>query len=120
MGKATDEWSFGDVDAAFKNAAYTMDHTFVTPNTSHICLETRSALAYWQNGKVFVHTGTQSTAQTVPAIARWLGVTTDQVVLISEYTGGGFGSKGTAAISLIIPALLAKQGECAGHDAHQP
>ena len=33
----------------------------------------------------------------------------DQVVLISEYTGGGFGSKGTAAISLIIPALLAKK-----------
>jgi CO/xanthine dehydrogenase Mo-binding subunit len=86
-----------------------MDHTFVTPNTSHICLETRTAMAYWQNGKVYVYTGTQSTAQTVPAIARWLGVTPDQVVLISEYTGGGFGSKGTAAISLIIPALLAKK-----------
>ena len=109
MGKATDEWSFGDVDAGFKNAAYVMDHTFVTPNTSHICLETRTAMAYWQNGKVYVYTGTQSTAQTVPAIARWLGVTPDQVVLISEYTGGGFGSKGTAAISLIIPALLAKK-----------
>src|SRR5579862_1765026 len=108
-GKATDEWTFGDLDAGFKKAAFTMDHTFVTPNTSHICLETRSALAYWQNGKVFVHTGTQSTAQTVPAIARWLGITPDQVVLISEYTGGGFGSKGTAAISLIIPALLARK-----------
>src|SRR5271154_621369 len=104
MGKATDEWSFGDVDGGFKNAALVVDHTFVTPNTSHICLETRSALAYWQNGKVFVHTGTQSTAQTVPAIARWLGVSADQVVLISEYTGGGFGSKVTAGISLIIPA----------------
>ena len=109
MGKATDEWSFGDIDAGFKNAAYVMDHTFATPNTSHICLETRSAMAYWQNGKVFVHTGTQSTAQTVPAIARWLGVPPDQVVLTSEFTGGGFGSKGTAAISLVIPALLAKK-----------
>jgi len=109
MGKATDEWSFGDLDTGFKNAAFVLDHTFVTPNTSHICLETRSALAYWQNGKVFVHTGTQSTVQTVPAIARWLGLDASQVVLISEYTGGGFGSKGTAAISLIIPALLAKK-----------
>jgi CO/xanthine dehydrogenase Mo-binding subunit len=109
MGKATDEWTFGDLDAGFKNAALVLDHTFVTPNTSHICLETRSALAYWQNGKVFVHTGTQSTAQTVPAIARWLGVEASQVVLVSEYTGGGFGSKGTAAISVIIPALLARK-----------
>jgi xanthine dehydrogenase molybdenum-binding subunit len=109
MGKATDEWAFGDLDAGFKNAAAVLDHTFVTPNTSHICLETRSALAYWQNGKVHVHTGTQSTVQTVPAIARWLNIDPANVVLISEYTGGGFGSKGTAAISLVIPALLAKK-----------
>ena len=109
MGKATDEWAFGDLDAGFKNAAFVLDHTFVTPNTSHICLETRTALAYWQNGKVHVHTGTQSTVQTVPAIARWLNIDPSNVVLTSEYTGGGFGSKGTAAISLIIPALLAKK-----------
>jgi len=51
-------------------------------------------MAYWQNGKVYVHTGTQSTAQTVPAIARWLNIDVAKVVLISEYTGGGFGSKG--------------------------
>ena len=39
----------------FKNAALVLDETFVTPNTSHQMLETRSAMAYWQNGKVFVH-----------------------------------------------------------------
>ncbi len=55
MGKATDEWSVGDLDAGFKNAALVLDETFVTPNTSHQCLETRTAMAYWQNGKVYVH-----------------------------------------------------------------
>ncbi len=119
MGKLanpTDTWSYGDIDTAFKNAALVLDETFVTPNTSHQCLETRSCLAYWQNGKVFIHTGTQSTAQTVPAIARWLGLTdpkglpdVSKVVFISEYTGGGFGSKITGAISLIIPAILSKK-----------
>jgi xanthine dehydrogenase molybdenum-binding subunit len=109
LGKATDEWTVGDLDAGFKNAALVMDETFVTPNSSHQCLETRTAMAYWQNGKVFVHTGTQSTAQTVPAIARWLGISPNDVVFISEYTGGGFGSKITGAITLIIPALLAKK-----------
>src|SRR6202041_2168984 len=79
------------------------------PDTSHQTLETRSAMAYWQNGKVYVYTGTQSTAQTVPAIARWLNIDRGKVVLISEYTGGGFGSKVTAGISLIIPALLSKK-----------
>lgn len=109
MGKTPDQWSYGDVDQGFKNAALVLDETFVTPDTSHQTLETRSALAYWQNGKVYVHTGTQSTVQTVGALARWLQVDEDKVVLISEYTGGGFGSKVTAAITAIIPALLAKK-----------
>lgn len=109
MGKTPDEWSYGDIDAGFKSAALVLDETFVTPDTSHQPLETRSALAYWQNGKVYVHTGTQSTAQTVPAIARWLNIDASKVVLVSEYTGGGFGSKVTAGVSLIIPALLSKK-----------
>ncbi|HLH39922.1 MAG TPA: xanthine dehydrogenase family protein molybdopterin-binding subunit [Bryobacteraceae bacterium] len=102
-------WSYGDVDAGFKNAALILDETFVTPDTSHQCLETRSAMAYWQNGKVHIHTGTQSMIQTVPAVARWLNIPPENVVVVSEYTGGGFGSKITADISLIIPALLSKK-----------
>lgn len=109
MGKAPDEWMYGDLDSGFKGAALVLDETFVTPDTSHQTLETRSALAYWQNGKVYIHTGTQSTAQTVPAIARWLNMDAEKVVLISEYTGGGFGSKITGGISMIIPALLARK-----------
>jgi len=120
MGKVPEDpgsqWSYGDFEAGFKKAALVLDETFVTPDTSHHCMETRSAMCYWQNGKVYVHTGTQSTIQTVPAIARWLGLVkpdgtpdTDKVVLISEYTGGGFGSKVTGAVSLIIPALLSKK-----------
>jgi len=109
MGKAPDEWSYGDIDQGFKGAELVLDETFVTPDTSHHTLETRSALAYWQNGKVYVHTGTQSTVQTVAALGRWLNVDPDKVVLISEYTGGGFGSKVTAAITAIIPALLSKK-----------
>jgi CO/xanthine dehydrogenase Mo-binding subunit len=109
LGKETEEWHVGDIDSGFKSAALVLDETFVTPNTSHQCLETRSTMAYWQNGKVFVHTGTQSTSQTVPAIARWLGIDVANVVFISEYTGGGFGSKITGDITLVIPALLAKK-----------
>ncbi|MGA7293518.1 MAG: xanthine dehydrogenase family protein molybdopterin-binding subunit [Terriglobales bacterium] len=109
MGNTPDEWSFGDVDSGFKNAALILDETFVTPDTSHQTLETRSAMAYWQNGKVYIHTGTQSTAQTLPAIARWLNIDPEKIVFISEYTGGGFGSKITGGVTMIVPALLAKK-----------
>jgi CO/xanthine dehydrogenase Mo-binding subunit len=109
LGKSPDEWSYGDLDAGFKNSALVLDETFVTPDTSHQTLEPRSAMAYWQNGKVYLHSGTQSTLQTRPAIARWLNMKADKIIFISEYTGGGFGSKVTGGVSMIIPALLSRK-----------
>jgi xanthine dehydrogenase molybdenum-binding subunit len=109
MGHAPDTWSFGDLDAGFKNAALTLDETFITPDVSHQCLEPRTAMAYWQNGKLFLHSGTQSTYQTRPAIAKWMNIDLDKIVFISEYTGGGFGSKITGGLTMIIPALLSKK-----------
>jgi xanthine dehydrogenase molybdenum-binding subunit len=109
MGKPQDEWRFGDVEEGFKAAALVLDETFATPDTSHETLEPRTALAYWQNGKVFVHMGTQSTVQTLASLGRWLNMNPNQIVLISEYTGGGFGSKATGYVFAIIPALLSKK-----------
>ncbi len=109
MGHAPDEWTYGDVDAGFKDAALVLDETFLTPDVSHQCLEPRTTMAHWQNGKLFLYTGTQSTYQTVPAIARWMHMDEDKVVFISEYTGGGFGSKITGGLTLVVPALLSKK-----------
>src|SRR4051812_5328102 len=108
-GKPTDEWSYGDLEAGFSKAALVLDESFVTPNTYHQTLESRTAMAYWQNGKVFLHCSTQSTIQTVDAVARWLHVDPKDVVIISAYTGGGFGSKITGALTGITPALLSKK-----------
>src|SRR5262245_5155765 len=109
MGKTPDEWTYGDLDAGFKNAALVLDETFVTPTTSHQTLEPRTAMAYWQNGKVYVHCSTQSVVQTVGSMSRWLGLKPEEVVVISQYTGGGFGSKATGTITNVIPALLSKK-----------
>src|SRR5438128_2217320 len=110
MGKDTDApWSYGDIEAGFKKASLVLDETFVTPNTSHQCLESRTSMAYWQNGKLFIHLSTQSTVQTVMSVVRWLSIEPENVVLISEYCGGGYGSKGTGSVTDIIPALLSKK-----------
>jgi CO/xanthine dehydrogenase Mo-binding subunit len=109
MGKAPDEWTYGDIDAGFRNAALVLDETFVTPNTSHQTLEPRTAMAYWQYGKLYLHCSTQSVVQTVGSVSRWLHLDQKDVVVISEYTGGGFGSKATGTITSIIPALMSKK-----------
>ena len=103
------EWTWGNIEEGFKQADLVLEETFVSQSTGHQPLETRSAMAYWQNGKLFLHGSTQSTVQTIGAIARWVSIPPAQVVLISEYTGGGFGSKIPGAISMAIPALLSKK-----------
>jgi CO/xanthine dehydrogenase Mo-binding subunit len=109
MGEPVEQWAYGDLDAGFKEAALVLDETFVVQSTGHHPMETRSAMAYWQNGKLFIHASTQSVQRTVDGIARWVGIEPSQVVLICEYTGGGFGSKGAGAVSMAIPALLSKK-----------
>ncbi|MDO8678499.1 MAG: xanthine dehydrogenase family protein molybdopterin-binding subunit [Acidobacteriota bacterium] len=109
LGKTPDEWSYGDVEAALAKADLVLDETFVGANTSHQPLETRSAMAYWQNGKLYMHCSTQSVMRTIGSVARWVGIDAKDVVIISEYTGGGFGSKGSGYVFTVIPALLSKK-----------
>jgi CO/xanthine dehydrogenase Mo-binding subunit len=109
IGDVPEQWSFGDLDIGFKSAALVLDETFLVQSTGHHPLETRSAMAYWQNGKLYLHASTQSLIRTVDSVARWVGLPASQVVLISEYCGGGFGSKGGGAVSMAIPALLSKK-----------
>ncbi len=108
-GKAQVDWSYGDLEAGFKSAALVLDETFSVANNQHHILEPRSALAWWQNGKLHIHSGTQSAVQTVAAIARWMNIPASDVVLITEYTGGGFGARATGSVHSMIPALLAKK-----------
>ncbi len=109
LGEATEEWAFGDLEAGFNEATVVLDETFVVQSTSHQTMETRSAMAYWRNGKLYLHGSTQSVMRTVGGLARWVGIDPSQIVFISEYTGGGFGSKGGGAVSMAIPALLARK-----------
>jgi len=108
-GKPQVDWSYGDLEAGFAKAALVLDETFSVANNQHHILEPRSALAWWQNGKLHIHSGTQSAVQTVASISRWMNIPASDVVLITEYTGGGFGARATGSVHSMIPALLAKK-----------
>jgi CO/xanthine dehydrogenase Mo-binding subunit len=109
MGHAAEEWSYGDVDAGFKNAKVTIEESFVTGTYSHNCMETRTAFAYWQGGKCFLHGSNQSHTAAIANIARYIGIPPENLVLIAEYCGGGFGSKIPGYPNMAIAALLSKK-----------
>ena len=107
--EATETLTFGDVDKGFAEADLIVERDSQQQTTTHQPLESRSAMSYWQNGKCYVHVSTQSLARTVASVAGWVGIKPDELVLISEYTGGGFGSKIPGAQSMAIPALMSKK-----------
>jgi len=107
--EATETLTYGDIEKGFAEADLVVERDMYQQTTSHQPLESRSAMAYWQNGKCHVHVSTQSLARTVASVAGWVGIKPEELVLISEYTGGGFGSKIPGAQSMAIPALMSKK-----------
>src|SRR5207245_1014754 len=112
-------WQAGDLEAGFKQADLVLDETFVGNNTSHQPLETRTAMAYWQNGKLYMHCSTQSTMRTVSAVARWVGIDRANVVIISDYTAGGSASWACRRMAMgwgtptMLTSTRTRGGQCA-------
>lgn len=109
MGQPTEEWSYGDVEGGFAEAALVLDETFVTASTSHHSMEPRTAFAYWENGKCYLHGSSQSQSLPLPGLAAYIGIEPENLVFIAEYCGGGFGSKGGAYPLMTIPAHLSRK-----------
>ncbi len=108
-GNTPVDWTFGDVDAAFKEAAVVVEETFVHASNAHHALEPRSAAAYWENGKCHVWGSTQSTAFAQPGLAKMIGISPAELVFVAEFCGGGFGGKAGAYPLMVVPALLSKK-----------
>ncbi|MDA1073307.1 MAG: xanthine dehydrogenase family protein molybdopterin-binding subunit [Proteobacteria bacterium] len=108
-GPAASEWQFGDLEAGFDNASVVIEESFVTSGYAHTCMEPRSVMSYWQNGKCHVYGSTQSQSFVVPFLARMLGIEPQNLVYVSEYCGGGFGSKIAAYPVLALPGHLSKK-----------
>ena len=110
MSKYTDPaWTLGDVEAGFKKAALVLDETFVTPNTSHQCLEARTAMAYWQNGKLYIHLSTQSIVQTVFSLCAGSTCSRKTSCSSANTCGGGYGAKGRGRSPTSFPRCFPRR-----------
>ena len=107
--EAAQEWSFGDLEAGFAEADVIVEEHSYNQSTSHQPLESRTTMAYWEDGKLYIYPSVQSTARAVGPMARWAGVEPSNVILINEFTGGGFGGKISGYVHAQIPILLSKK-----------
>jgi len=89
----TTEWEQGDLEAQFAQCTTIVEEPFVTIGYPHHSLESRTGMAYWENGKCYFHGSLQSHTIAHGPLAAMLGVSPENICLINENTGGGFGSK---------------------------
>ncbi|MQA89127.1 MAG: molybdopterin-dependent oxidoreductase [Gemmatimonas sp.] len=109
-GQHVDEWEWGEnVDAVFERADMVLEETLYHQSQTHHPMEPRTSMAYWQNGRLYLHCSTQSVAVTRRSIAAQMDLDLADVVLISEYCGGGFGSKAGGSLIDIVPAMLSQK-----------
>jgi CO/xanthine dehydrogenase Mo-binding subunit len=107
--QAVSEWSKGDPDAAFAAADVIIDEQIVHQSLTHDPMEPRSTMAYWENGKLYAHVSTQSAQRTKFGLARALDMDPENVILVAEYCGGGFGSKISGSTIMQLPAFFSRK-----------
>ena len=104
-------WAYGDLEQAFANSAYVYEGTFTTAGYPHHSMEPRSAMAYWEDGKLYLHGTSQSLTALADDMAGIIGVPKEDFVFINAATGGGFGQRARAGSipNMAIPAKLSQK-----------
>jgi len=99
----------GDPDLALETAAVRLQATYTTAYIAPAALETRAAVAVWDDdGRLTVWTGTQTPFPVRAQLSAALGLDESQVRVIVPPSGGGFGGKHAAGVA-IETAVLARE-----------
>jgi nicotinate dehydrogenase subunit B len=83
----------GDPQAALAAAMTSVQATYTTAYLAHVPLETRAAVAEWENERLTVWTGTNVPFAVRARLSRTLGISEAAIRVIVPPVGGGFGGK---------------------------
>lgn len=103
------EEKHGQVKRAFDHAAVIVKERLVNQRLIPSALETRGAVAWLDNGRVTIQLSSQSAYGARETIAASLGLDDEDVRVIVEDVGGGFGSKGGCVGEEIAVAAAARR-----------
>jgi len=108
-GRATG--SLGNLTDGEKLASQVVEQTYLKGYVAHAPMETHSAVAAVENGKVTVWAGTQTPFPLKEQIARALNLAPEKVRVITPYIGGGFGGKGSSMQGIEAARLAMATGK---------
>lgn len=101
--------AIGDLDAALAEAEVVFDQTYTTPIHFPASLEPHATTAWWEDGKLTVRSSNQVIGSARGTIAKALGIEKDDVRVLAEFVGGGFGGKTGVGAEAIMAAIAAEK-----------
>src|SRR5215469_13279888 len=99
----------GEVEDAFRTADKIVEGFFQTPVQLHHCLETHGNTVLFSPDGLTCWSSTQAISSVRDGLADNLGISLDKVAVISEFMGGGFGSKAGAGVEGGLAARLSQE-----------
>ncbi len=101
----------GDVDKAFSECATIVEGFYTTPVQLHHPLETHGNTVSWTDEGVTAWSSTQGIGSVRDGLADNLKLQHSQVRVLSDYMGGGFGSKFGPGVEGALAARLSKEAK---------
>lgn len=104
------EHGHGDVEAGLAAAEVKIEQVYRTPFETHVPMEPHATIAAWEGAaRLTVYDATQGVFGCRQRVASLLGLKPDDVRVVSEYLGGGFGSKGPTWSHVVLAAMAARR-----------
>ncbi len=110
-GLVTDEpdGARGDFEATYANAPVQFEAEYVTPKMHQTPIETYSTTAMWEDNRLVLFDSTQYVVGVQTGVAGALNIHPDNVRVVSNFIGGGFGAKGNVWPHTVLTALAARE-----------
>src|SRR5439155_24727891 len=83
----------GDPEGAFASAPVKFDQTYVTPTETHNPLELHATTAIWEGSTLTLYESSQGVVNLRTVLAQMFGLPKENVRVITQFVGSGFGGK---------------------------
>jgi xanthine dehydrogenase YagR molybdenum-binding subunit len=101
----------GNLEEGFKQAAHVVEQTYSTHIITHVCMESHGCVCEWDGDKLTAWISTQGVHASRQQFADGLKIPQANIRCITQYMGGGFGSKTNIGPEGLICARLAQEAK---------
>lgn len=104
-----ERYQHGDVEAALRTSHRVFEERFTSPHINNAQLEPRVSIASWEGRRLTVYASTQGISNCHDDIAQDLKLPKEDVRVVCQYMGAGFGNKNQCHDFDLMAAVLARE-----------